>query len=170
MHSKLTKLRDEISSAIDGMTVDHLTHKPEGKWCAAEILEHLSLTYVGTIKNMQRRLAEGKPSPTGDRAKKSLKRIAVTRFGYIPPGRQSPERAMPRGVPAQQVVGEMVENLARMDGVISECEMKFSRRVAIAEHPILGPLTAREWRAFHFVHGRNHAKQLHRIRRSLLGN
>jgi hypothetical protein len=170
MHSKLTKLRNEISSAIDGMTLDHLTCKPEGKWCAAEILEHLSLTYVGTIKNMERRLAEGQPSPTGDRAKNRLKRIVVTRLGYIPAGRKAPERAMPRGVPAQQVVGEMVENLARMDGVISECETQFSRGVPIAEHPILGPLTAQEWRAFHFVHGRNHAKQLHRLRRSLLGN
>lgn len=165
MHSKLTKLRDALSTAINGMTVDELTRRREGKWCSAEILEHLNLTYTGTIKNLERRLAHGQPCSTVDRGKKRLQRIAVTRFGYIPTGRKSPERAMPRGAPAQQVIADLMKNLDRMDRVISDCESQFPRGVPIAEHPILGPLTAQEWRAFHFAHGRHHIKQLRGTRK-----
>ena len=165
MHSKLTKLRDVLSSAIDEMTIDELTCRRKGKWCAAEILEHLNLTYVGTIKNLERRVAEGRPCSASGRGKKRWQRIAVTRFGYIPTGRKSPARAMPRGAPAQQVIGDVMENLNRMDSVISECESQFPPGDPIAEHPILGPLTAQEWRAFHFAHGRHHAKQLREIKK-----
>lgn len=165
MHSKLTKLRDALSIAINGMTVDELTRRREGKWCSGEILEHLNLTYIGTIKNLERRLAEGRPCSRDDRGKKRWQRIAVTRLGYIPTGRKSPERVMPRGAPTHQVIADLMENIDCMDRVISECESQFPRGVPIAEHPILGPLTAQEWRAFHFAHGRHHIKQLRGIRK-----
>ena len=165
MHSKLAKLGAALSDAIDGMTADQLTRGREGKWCAAEILEHLNLTYVGTIKNLERRLAEGQPCSQADRGKKRWQRIVVTRLGYVPSGRKSPERAKPQGMPAQQVIAEVMENLARMDGVISQCESRFTAHRAIAEHPILGPLTAQEWRGFHLTHGRHHVKQIQAARR-----
>ncbi|MGZ4836286.1 MAG: DUF1569 domain-containing protein [Terriglobales bacterium] len=28
------------------------------------------------------------------------------------------------------------------------------------DHPFLGPLTADEWRKFHWVHGRHHTRQI----------
>jgi hypothetical protein len=28
------------------------------------------------------------------------------------------------------------------------------------DHPFLGPLTASQWRKFHLVHGRHHARQI----------
>lgn len=161
----MAKLRAELSGAIDGMTSDQLTCAPEGKWCTAEILEHLNLTYVGTIKNLERRLAEGQPCSADGRGKKRWARIAVTRFGYIPTGRKSPERARPRGMPAQQVASEIMKSLDSLDRVISECELRFAGHPAIAEHPILGPLTAQEWRGFHLAHGLHHVKQMQRARR-----
>src|SRR5205814_9317640 len=121
MQSKLPRLGDVLSPDSDEMTIDELTGRRKGKWCAAEILEHLSRTCVGTIKNLERRVAEGRPCSASGRGKKRWQRIAVTRFGYIPTGRKSPERAMPRGAPAQQVIGDVMENLNRMDSVISEC-------------------------------------------------
>ena len=56
-------------------------------------------------------------------------------------------------------------NLSRMDAVITECETRFPEGQPIAEHPIIGPLTAWEWRQFHSVHGRHHVKQIWRLRR-----
>jgi hypothetical protein len=171
MHPKFVKLRKTLSNAIAGMTVDDLSRHPEGKWSTAEILDHLNLTYLGTIKNLERRLAEGKTCSEGDRRKKRWPRLFVTRFGYLPNGRKSPERALPRGTPAQQITSEIMENIARLDGVIAECEMRFPGGVPIAEHPILGPLTAAEWRGFHLTHGCHHAKQVRALKKdSLLQN
>jgi DinB superfamily len=168
MHPKLVKLQKTLSNAITGMNFDDLSRHPEGKWSTAEILDHLNLTYLGTIKNLERRIAEGKTCAENDRRKKRWARLAVTRFGYLPNGRKSPERMLPRGTPSQQVAKEIMESLARLDGVIAQCETRFPGGVPIAEHPILGPLTAEEWRGFHLAHGCHHAKQVRALKRNRL--
>jgi hypothetical protein len=53
-----------------------------------------------------------------------------------------------------------------METVIADCNAKFGRGKVIAEHPILGPLTASEWRKFHWVHGRHHARQILQLKNS----
>ena len=168
MHPKFVKLRNTLSGAFAGMSVDDLCRQPEGKWSTAEILDHLNLTYLGTIRNLERRIAEGKTCAEGNRRKKRLPRFVVTRLGYMPNGRKSPERALPRGTPAEQVIGEIMENMARLDGVLAECERRFLGGVPIAEHPVLGPLTASEWRGFHLAHGCHHAKQVRALKKNLL--
>lgn len=166
MHRKMAQLQDVLSKAIRGMTAEELAVHPEGKWCAAEILDHLNLTYLGTIKNLERCLTAGKPGATGVRRKNRLARLLVTRLGYFPRGRQTPERARPRGTALAQVSGEIFVNLVHMDDVISQCESRFRSMGPIAEHPILGPLTAAEWRGFHIAHGKHHARQILRLRKT----
>jgi hypothetical protein len=168
MHPKFVRLRKTISDAIAGMDIDDLCRHPESKWSTAEILDHLNLTYLGTIKNLERRITEGKPCPEGDRNKKRWARVAVTRFGYMPNGRKSPERALPRGTPAQQITSEIMGSIVRLDGVIAQCETRFPGGLPIAEHPVLGPLTAEEWRGFHLTHGCHHAKQVRALKKNLL--
>jgi hypothetical protein len=46
----LEKLKRSLESAIEGMSTKQMTWHPPGKWCATEVLEHLYLTYTGTIK------------------------------------------------------------------------------------------------------------------------
>ena len=159
MHEQLMQLHSAISAVVSGSDAKDLARRPEGKWSASEILEHLNLSYAGTIKNLERRLAEDKP-PISPRAPFSLPRFAVTRLGLFPRGRKSPERVMPRGMPPRQVTAEILHNLVRMDDLISRCESRFPARKAIADHPILGPLTASEWRGFHATHGSHHIKQI----------
>jgi DinB family protein len=164
MHPKMRQLRDVLTNAIRGMTTEDLTRHPEGKWCTAEILEHLNLTYAGTIKNLERCLAAGTLGSKADRRKMRWQRLIVTRLGYFPRGRKSPERVLPRGTQPQRVIDEIMKNIDRMDDVIRECETRFSLRRPIADHPVLGPLTADEWRGFHITHGKHHARQILRLR------
>ena len=159
MDRTLQRLHDRLRCAIDGLSCGDLVCRQEGKWCAAEILEHLNLTYTGTIRNLERRLSEGKPSAT-PRGGRLWQRLLLTRLGYFPRGRQSPERVRPRGAPHDQVVADIFHNLEKMDRMIAECEKRFGRRTPVADHPILGPLTAAEWRGFHLTHGKHHARQM----------
>jgi hypothetical protein len=165
MHPKMARLQQVLSEAIRDLGVQALTRHPEGKWCAAEILEHLNLTYSGTVKNLERCLEAGSPRASADRQKNRWPRLLITRLGYFPGGRKSPDRVLPRGKAAEQVLQEIFENLIRMDDVISRCESQFGSRRPIADHPILGPLTATEWRGFHFTHGRHHARQILTLRK-----
>ncbi len=164
MDRKSNPLQRAIADAILGMTPEDLTRHPEGKWSTAEILEHLNLTYIGTVKGLGRCITSGETTASPDRSAKRLQRITVTKLGYFPNGRKSPERVLPRGLPAEQVKAEILENVARMQALIDECEARFGKRKPIADHPILGPLTAPEWRKFHLVHGRHHVKQILRLK------
>jgi hypothetical protein len=162
--SKLSDLRDHLAKAIDGMTIDDLARHPEGKWSSAEILDHLNQTYRGTVKNCERCLAAGRSGANVDRNAKRWQRRVLIWLGYIPSGRKSPERALPQGTPIAQLTVEIFENITRMDNLIAACDAQYGRGKSIAEHPILGPLTAREWRKFHWVHGRHHARQIIRLK------
>jgi hypothetical protein len=52
-----------------------------------------------------------------------------------------------------------------MDELIAEGERRFGQACPLADHPILGPLTGREWRNFHLAHGKHHVRQIRRLER-----
>ena len=165
----LRRLQDAISSVTQGMSADLLARRPaENKWSAAEVLEHLYLTYTSTIKGFEKCLEAGKPLahvPTlMDRARTTV----VVKLSYMPRGRQAPKAAIPRGLPSEKVLAEVAEKIAAMDAIIAEAETKFGKNCRLLDHPIIGPLQACEWRKFHWVHGRHHVKQLARLRSRFL--
>ena len=164
MDSHLRELQDEITAATQGMSVEELTRHRVGKWNAAEVLEHLYLTYQGTVKGLERCLAEGKPLARRPAFMDRVRATVVTRFNYMPTGRKASERLMPRGMAADQVTREIEAQIIALDDAITRCEARFGRRTRLLDHPVLGPLTAHQWRKFHWVHGRHHVKQIRQLR------
>jgi len=70
-------------------------------------------------------------------------------------------------MPAEEVRQAIAPELQRMSLGLGDCERRFGVRTKIMDHPFLGPLTADEWRKFHWVHARHHARQIReRIGRS----
>jgi hypothetical protein len=163
MDRHLKKLQEEIRSAIAGMSVEQLSWHPPGKWCTAEVLEHLYLTYTGTTKGFSRVLQAGKPTARASTRRDHARKLVVLGFGYLPPGREAPAFARPRGLPIEKVLAEIGAKIGEMDDTISVCEQKLGRG-KLLDHPILGPLTGAQWRKFHLVHGRHHVKQIRRLR------
>jgi hypothetical protein len=155
-------LQKEIRSAIAGLSTEQLSAHPPGKWCAAEVLEHLYLTYTGTVKGFQRVAEAGKPvtkMPTQSWTQRG-RTLVVVGFGHLPSGREAPPVARPRGVPHEKVLAEIGPKITEMDDIIARCEEKLGSRRKLLDHPILGPLTASQWRKFHLVHGLHHVKQI----------
>src|SRR5215470_3277114 len=159
MDSYLERLHNAITSATQNMTIQELEQHPKGKWSTAEILEHLYLTYRGTSKGFERCWEAGKPLATALTLKQRVAIALVIDAGYFPDGRKSPERAYPKGMPADKVQAEVERQLAQMDEWITKCEARHGKRTRLVDHPIFGPLTARQWRKFHWLHGRHHVRQ-----------
>ena len=164
MHSYLQRVQQAIDDAVCGMSNQQLAWHREGKWSAAAILEHLSLTYSGTAKNLERCLAAGRPGITRPTARQRVRGFVVTRLRYMPQGREAPSTVVPKGAPPESVLADVRRTLSAADNAISRCEAQFGAGARIANHPILGPLTARQWRTFHLVHARHHMKQIAHIR------
>jgi len=164
MDPRLDKLRRSLESAVEGMSSDQWTWRPPGKWCAAELLEHLYLTYTGTIKGFERVMAAGKPLGSRPSMDNRLRTFVVVGLGHMPGGVKAPAATVPKGLPAAQVREEFGAKIAEMDAIIAQCEARFGGSVHVLDHPILGPLTAPQWRRLHVVHGRHHHKQLLQLR------
>jgi hypothetical protein len=164
MDSHLHRLREAIESATRSMTIEDLKRHPEGKWSTAEILEHLFLTYTATVKGFERCLAAGKPLARVPGLKERLVASIALEAGYLGRKRQAPNNTCPRGMAAQKVVTEIGPTILAMDQIITECEARHGGRVRLIDHPMLGPLTGKQWRKFHWVHGQHHVKQILRLR------
>jgi hypothetical protein len=168
MDSRLEELKQAVKSAVDGMSTEQMSWRSaeKDKWCASEVLEHLYLTYTGTIKGFEkmRDSASGKALETRPSLRQRVRMLVVLGLNYMPTGRESPPMAKPRGLPVEKVRSEIGMKIAAMDEIISECEARFGRNVTLLNHLILGPLTGAQWRKFHLVHGRHHVKQILQLR------
>jgi Protein of unknown function (DUF1569) len=167
MDSCLEELKQAIESAVEGLSSEELSWHPTDKWCAAEILEHLYLTYTGTIKGFAKVLEAGKPLVTRASLKHRMRTLVVVGLQHMPEGRQAPTNTRPKGLPGMKVRSELGAKIVEMDAIIAQCEARFGRNRRLLDHLILGPLTAGQWRTFHFVHGRHHVKQLLRLRKNM---
>jgi len=160
MDDGLRRLHEAITSATETMNSAQLSFHLPGKWSAAEVLEHLYLTYKGTVKGCEKCLTDGKPFARKPLLSDRVRAAVVVRFGYMPEGRKAPERSIPKGMLPEDVAGAIGPELLTMDNLISQCEARFGKRTRLMDHPVLGPLTAVQWRQFHSVHGQHHMKQI----------
>jgi hypothetical protein len=164
MDSLLEVLKQTLEAAADGMSDEQMKWHPADKWCAAEVLEHLYLTYTGTIKGFERVLQASKPLAASASIKHRLRTVVVLGFNHLPEGRRAPKNTVPRGLPVEKVLSEVGLKIAAMDAILGQCEARFGRG-KVLDHPILGPLTAAQWRKFHLIHGKHHVKQILRLRK-----
>jgi len=160
MNSYLKRLRREIEDAVGDAGASDLAKAPAEKWSAGQILEHLYLTYKHTTRGLEKCLEQGAPSATRAKLKDRFATLLVVNLGYLPGGRKAPERAVPRGMSGEDARQAIMPELEKMASSLDDCERRFGARAKILDHPVIGPLTTDEWRKFHWVHGRHHARQI----------
>ena len=164
MRTYLEQLSKRLKSATEGMSDQDLLRAPQGKWCAAEVLEHLRLTYTGTAKMLERNRDQAviEPAAVDDRVKAA--RSLIFEQGGFFEGLQAPPFATPKTAGDPQVRIRIFEDLQRLDAALNEAEERRGADGILGNHFALGPLTAQEWRHFHYVHGSHHAKQIEKLR------
>lgn len=165
MSEYIPRLQEAIVSAMRGLTREELMRERQGKWSIAQILEHLYLTYTGTIKGCERTLASPTPLATPQTTKQRIKTMAIVVFGYFPVGLEAPRQVRPKGIPPDQVVSDIERQIAVMDELLVRCEQRFGKGRKLFNHPFLGGLSGDEWRKLHWLHGRHHARQILELRR-----
>jgi hypothetical protein len=166
MDSQLKLLLELLESATANLSEEQMKWSREGKWCTGEILEHLYLTYTGTVKGLERTLAHSKPEEKRPSIKHRVRTSVVFGLNYMPSGRKAPNSTLPRGLQGKNVRAEIASKIGVLDELLTQCEARFGRG-KLLNHPFLGPLSAAQWRKFHLIHGRHHAKQIDRLRRQM---
>ncbi|CAN5689710.1 hypothetical protein BH10ACI4_BH10ACI4_38200 [soil metagenome] len=170
MHPLFDQIELVLAQALSGLdsrqaqlrSSDH----PD-QWTIQQVVEHLNLTYKSTQDIMQARLARGRPTLSCPSFSQHMMRIAVTHVGFFPKGRRAPAIVTPAEsdvlLNGDQLVASVHQNLVCADPVFEQVESAFGDRPAVTHH-VMGPLSVPQWRRFHLVHGRHHAKQILAIR------
>src|SRR5260370_32220859 len=134
MDSRFDKLKQSLESAVEGMSSEQLSWHLPGKWCAAEVLEHLYLSYVGTIGGFERVMSRGKPLASRVSMAQRVLTAVVAGLGHIPAALQAPAILQPKGLPPQKVRNEIVDKSAAMDAIIAQRAARFGRRAKLHHH------------------------------------
>ncbi len=134
--------------------------RPAGEWSAADILEHLILSEIGTSKVIRKMLKEKAgtlpPYPADDSV------LSVRTFPPPPGPVTAPEGVRPKGParPRTEVLAALAECRARTLESLAMLS-GFDPRAAEFPHPRFGPINLYEWPALTIgSHERDHQAQL----------
>lgn len=162
MHPRLIDTRRLLDEALAGLDPGAASRRPApDRWSIAEIVEHLALAYEGTVKGVQRSVAAGATSATPPSWRQRLFKGLIVGVGYFPTGAEAPKHVVPKGVGLDEALARADAGLAAMDEALAAASAQFGADVPLTNHPILGAFSADDWRRFHQVHTRHHARQIH---------
>ena len=157
------RIRERADQLAEHLSDEDWWRAPEGEWNAAQIFEHLLLTYTNTTKALLRAFDRGTPSGSRSTLRQRLRTKYVLGFHRLP-AMQAPERAIPpekgsveKG--SDEVLYRFKNGLVALDATLTDAERRFGSTVRMLNHPLLGPLNAHEWRRFHLIHALHHFKQ-----------
>jgi hypothetical protein len=176
MHPTFEKLHQLYRKNLDGKDCAFCqrcpAHSLTGQgtaWSTQEVVEHLVLTYRSTGALFDRYLTRNSPTQNSRNMKHRALQLLVIRCGGFPRGVQAPELVRPGKTDMPAMTGNelstwMKAELEAVDAKIEKSSQLFGKQ-PFASHFIFGPLTAEQWRRFHFVHGKHHLAQVKRIRK-----
>lgn len=156
----LSSLPDLVLGPLAGKSDADWYRAPAGKWNAAQIVEHLSISLEGSGLGFDSRRnkppMERRPRTGGER----LASFLILRVGWFPPGREAPAGSRPAGqVDRRYAEAHFREGVERFDRIAPELLITRPRDLFV-KHPRLGDLTLPEWMRFHLIHCRHHARQI----------
>lgn len=171
MDRVLEQAYEAISEQLRGFDSATAARHPAGDenaWSARQVIEHLLATYATCTAALDARIAKGRPLETKRSFKERVMQWLIIDVGYFPPGRKAPEAVRPGKVSlgAQDgaaMDGEVRAALLRLDEALCRVAAVYPSGLVVT-HFVLGPLSVRQWRKFHHVHARHHAKQLRRVK------
>ena len=170
LHPIVQATADALSGATDRLTSDDLARRRRpDRWSVAEILDHLLKTYASTAYILNRCVEKGTPKGRRATLRERLTSWIVLGLERFPTGVLTPEVAVPSPHPRSTVRGDALTALALFDVAATAAQQRFGARTKLANHPVLGPFDADQWRKFHLVHTRHHMKQITRLLRAGAG-
>lgn len=153
-------LSDVVLGPLAGRADADWYHAPAGKWCPAQIVEHLAISLETSGKRFEERRAR---EPMVRRPRTLLHRIAyffIMRLGWVPRIFNAPEGTRPSDRPDRAAVERRLrEGLARFQE-LERLLLPARRNDLFVRHPYLGDLNLGEWLRFHVWHCGHHAKQI----------
>jgi len=173
MSSALDDLQNELGAMLAGLDENTMQRHPGERreaWNIQQIATHLLYTYDATLSVFEGRLLKGRCTKATPTLQQRLGQIIITRFGYFPGGRKSPDFACPpekmEPENGYQAFARITARLQALKTIFIEAENAWGQGRCVS-HFVLGPMSVDDWQRFHRVHGHHHARQMAAIRTEL---
>ena len=160
MSPELEHIRREVERLTHGWSEADWHRALAGKWTSGQILEHLLLTFKATTKGLRNVMDAGRPLGGKPTLRDRVRTLYVAKLGKMPAGRMSPELALPKDGLDMDSLRRFYDALVALDATLADGERRFGNRVKLLDHPVLGPLSIKDWRRFHRAHANHHLKQV----------
>jgi hypothetical protein len=160
----LKRVRAKAEALIRDFSPQQWENAHPGKWSASQILEHLILTYSATTKGAQKSMQLTEPFCRELTLRDRVGQFYVVTLGIFPSGRKASKQTWPTHKALDDPLRRFNDALVAMDATLMDAERRFGTKTRILDHPILGPLTAEQWRRFHRVHSFHHLSQIAALR------
>jgi Protein of unknown function (DUF1569) len=153
---------------LPDLVLGPLTNRPDadwyaaspGKWCAAQIVEHLALALDWSAAGFEERRARDpmvrRPRTVVERAA----RLLVMGLGWFPPGLEAPANAVPAARVARAAVEAHFRSGVERHLVLARLLVPARAHDLYVKHGRMGDLSFPEWLEFHVHHARHHARQI----------
>ena len=160
MSPHLEKVRAVAQRLTRDFSPEDWEYSREGKWSASQTMEHLVLTFTATTKGALKIMRANEPFCRESTWQDFGRKIYVLGLGRIPEGLRATVNLTPKqGLPGNSLRA-FNDALVAMDATLTDAERRFGKKTRILDHPVLGPLTAEQWRRFHWVHSNHHFRQI----------
>ncbi len=165
MSPELEHIRREVERLTHDWSEADWHRAMDGKWSSGQILEHLLLSFKGTTKGVRNVMEVGRPLGGKPTLRDRVRTLYVAKLGRMPSGNMSPEAVVPKHGLDVETVRRFYDALVALDSTLADAERRFGGNAKLLDHPILGPLSTKDWRRFHRTHANHHLKQIARARR-----
>lgn len=159
-------LPDYVLGPLAGLPATDWHRAPPGKWSAAQIVEHLTIS----LESSGLRFAERRSRPPMRRRRRDPVTLVaywlVLRLGWFPSGFPAPAATRPGPQPDPAGIARRFREGHRRFIDLAAQLVPGRRHNLFVKHPVIGDLTFEEWLRFHVVHCRHHAQQ---IRKRVVG-
>lgn len=160
MSPHLEKVRAHAHRLTRDFSSEDWEYSHQGKWSASKTMEHLRLAFTATTKATLKTMQASEPFCRDATWRDLAGRVCVLRLGRMPGGMKALKNLTPKvGLPGN-TLRPFNDALVAMDATLNDAERRFGRNTRILDHPFLGPLTAEQWRRFHWVHANHHFRQI----------
>lgn len=156
------EVRRKLVERVEGLSDEQRGARGAGGgWCAADIIEHLSLTERRITRALEGMLPQAADGEGGDKTNNFtpfsldayIERASTQKF-------EAPEYIRPRGASLAESLAHLKESRAALEGLRPRFDV--ADFTAQFPHPAFGPLNLAQWLAFIGVHEARHLRQLER--------
>ena len=144
VHQQILELQNLCKTHLEDISSD------VSKWSLHQQLEHLNITGRSTPPRIEEALASDSQAEAFQNSTTLFNQFEIDRYTE-----KAPEFSLPKGTKVQKLLRtfqRLEEQFLELEPKLDDIDSHKGKR----EHPILGPLTPREWLMFMAIHQDHH--------------